>query len=139
MLRPRVETRRDTKECREVQESKDARIQMLAARVRCEYPMNQLSAVSGVHDTSVAVLILSNVEQSFLDFRLELASCEYITATGTGEGTMTAMESCGGSLPLVNLALCLDLDLTPEAVCTLHCIVLNMWFRPLASQVTGLA
>lgn len=38
---------------------------------------------------------------------------------------MTAMESSGGSLPLVNLALCLDLDFTPgstpEAVRTLHC------------------
>ena len=38
---------------------------------------------------------------------------------------MTAMESSGGSLPLVNLALCLDLDFLLRL--SVPCIL--MWFR----------
>lgn len=47
---------------------------------------------------------------------------------------MTAMESSGGSLPLVNLALCLDLDLLLRL--SVPCIL--MWFRLLKSHGTSI-
>lgn len=87
MLRPRVETQRDVKARREVQASEDAR--MLAARVRCEDRISYRPTERGPRRVessctmprkhpvaSVAALALSNVEQSFLDSKLELASLE---------------------------------------------------------------